>query len=288
MMAGVLTATRGGLTFDVRSWGPPDGDPVLLLHGFPQNSTSWEAVARRLADRGYRVLAPDQRGYSPGARPQGRSAYRLPELVADALAVVDEHAGPAARVHLVGHDWGAAVAWGLATYHPDRLRTLTAVSVPPPAAFTRALVTTRQVLASWYMAAIQLPRLPERLLGAGERPYSRRFVAMLRRSGQSPQAAERDAAFLADPAALTAALNWYRAMLTGRPQRASRPVTVPTLFIWSAGDVAITRQAAELTHRYVDAPLRYVELRGVSHWIPDEVPDRLADLLLEHMAEYPA
>jgi pimeloyl-ACP methyl ester carboxylesterase len=287
MMARVLTATRDGLTFDVRSWGPPDGDPVLLLHGFPQNGASWDAVARRLADRGYRVLAPDQRGYSPGARPEGRSAYRMPELVADALAVVDQLVGPDARVHLVGHDWGAAVAWSVAARRPDRLRTLTAVSVPPPGAFLRALRGTRQVLASWYMYAIQLPKLPERLLGAGGRPYSRRFAAMLRRSGQSPQAAERDAAVLAEPAALTAALNWYRAMFTGRPERRPRPITVPTLFVWSDGDVAITRQAAELTHRFVDGSLRYVELRGVSHWIPDEVPDQLADLLLDHMREYP-
>jgi pimeloyl-ACP methyl ester carboxylesterase len=288
MMAGVLTAVRDGLTFDVRSWGPPDGDPVLLLHGFPQNGASWEAVARRLADRGYRALAPDQRGYSPGARPEGRRAYRAAELVADALAVVDEHVGPAARVHVAGHDWGAAVAWGLAARHPDRLRTLTAVSVPPPAAYVRSLATTRQGLASWYVYAFQLPGLPERVLGAHGRPYSRRFAAMLRRAGQSPEAAERDAALLADPTALTAALNWYRAMFSERPRLRVPRITVPALFVWSDGDVAITRQSTELAHEYVEGPFRYVELRGVSHWIPDQAPDQLADLVLEHMAEYPA
>jgi len=288
MMARVLTATRDGLTFDVRSWGPPDGDPVLLLHGFPQNGASWTAVAQRLADRGYRALAPDQRGYSPGARPAGRAAYRASELVADALAVVDEHVGPAARVHLVGHDWGAAVAWGLAARHPDRLRTLSAVSVPPPAAYLRALVTTRQAAKSWYVYALQVPGLAERVLGAKSRPYSRRFAAMLRRAGQSPEAAARDAALLADPSALTAALNWYRGMLAGRRGAPAGRITVPTLFVWSDGDVAIARQSTELAHQYVEGPFRYVELRGVSHWIPDEAPDQLADLLLEHMAEYPA
>jgi pimeloyl-ACP methyl ester carboxylesterase len=287
MMAGVLTAARDGLTFDVRSWGPPDGDPVLLLHGFPQNGASWDAVARRLADRGYRSLAPDQRGYSPGARPEGRSAYRVPELVADALAVVDEHVGPGSRMHVVGHDWGAAVAWGLAARHPDRLRTLTAVSVPPPAAYARSLVTTRQGLVSWYIYAIQVPGLAEWVLGAHGRPFSRRFAAMLRRTGQSPVAAERDAALLADPPALTAALNWYRALFTERPRPRGPRITVPTLFVWSDGDVAITRQSTELAHQYVDGPFEYVELRGVSHWIPDEAPDQLADAALDHMEEYP-
>src|ERR687896_1498444 len=164
------TATRNGLTFDVHELGPPDGDPVLLLHGFPQRGESWHAVASRLADRGYRTLDPDQRGYSPRARPRGRSAYRLGELVVDALAVVDELAGPSVRVHLVGHDWGAAVAWRLAARHGGRVRSLTAVSVPPPAAYLRSLVTTRQGFASWYVYAMQLPGLPERAFAAGDHP----------------------------------------------------------------------------------------------------------------------
>jgi pimeloyl-ACP methyl ester carboxylesterase len=282
------TATRDGLTFDVHELGPPGGDPVLLLHGFPQRGDSWHAVASRLAGRGYRTLAPDQRGYSPRARPPGRSAYRLSELVVDALAVVDELAGPTARVHLVGHDWGAAVAWRLAARHGMRVRSLTAVSVPPPAAFLRSLVTTRQGLASWYVYAFLLPGLPERALAAGDRPFSPRLAAALRRTGQSRAAAERDAAGLADPSALTAAINWYRAMFTQRPGDPDPPVRVPTLYVWSDGDTALTRQAGELVHRYVEAPFRYAELRGVSHWIPDEAPDQLAELLLEHFAEHPA
>jgi pimeloyl-ACP methyl ester carboxylesterase len=284
---GVRTATRDGLTFDVHEMGPPDGDPVLLLHGFPQRGDSWHAVATRLAERGYRTLAPDQRGYSPRARPRGRAAYRGRELVADALAVVDELAGPTARVHLVGHDWGAAVAWGLAARHGERLRSLTAVSVPPPAAYLRSLLTTRQGLASWYVYAFQLPGLPERVLGADGRPFSARLVAMLRRTGQSRAAAERDAAGLADPAALTAALNWYRAMFTEKPGGAAPPVTVPTLFVWSDRDSALTRQSVELVHEHVAGPFRYAELRGVSHWIPDEAPDQLTELLLEHLSEHP-
>jgi pimeloyl-ACP methyl ester carboxylesterase len=283
----MLTATRDGLTFDVHELGPPDGDPVLLLHGFPQRGDSWQAVAGRLVERGYRTLAPDQRGYSPGARPRGRRAYRLGALVDDALTVVDELVGPGARVHVVGHDWGAAVAWRLAARHGDRLRSLAAVSVPPPAAYLRSLVTTRQGLASWYVYAFWLPGLAERVLAAGDRPFSPRLVAALRRTGQSRVAAERDAARMADPDALTAALSWYRGMLVEKLGTPDPPVTVPTMFVWSDRDPALTRQSTELVHRHVAGPFRYVELRGVSHWILDEAPDQLAELLLEHLAEHP-
>lgn len=280
------TVSRGDLVFDVHQHGPTDGDPVLLLHGFPQRGTAWDAVAGRLATKGYRVLAPDQRGYSPGARPSGRRAYTLDEIAGDALAVVDELVGPGERVHVGGHDWGASVAWRLAARHPERLRSLSAVSVPPAAAFGRALLTTRQFLASWYLFAFQLPWWPERMLAAGERGFSTRLAASLRRSGQSVTAARRDATGLADPAALTAALQWYRAMFVERSAAEPR-VRVPTLFVWSDGDTALTRHATDLVHRHVAGPFRYVELRGISHWVLDEAPDQLADLLLDQMAEYP-
>jgi pimeloyl-ACP methyl ester carboxylesterase len=282
----VQTVTRDGLTFDVHERGPVDGEPVLLLHGFPQRAGSWDAVAARLTANGYRTLAPDQRGYSPGARPRGRRAYRLTELVDDAVAVVDALVGPTGRVHVVGHDWGAVVAWRLAARHPGRVRTLTAVSVPPPAAYLRSLLRTRQGLVSWYVYALQLPVLPERALGARGRPFSPVLAGMLRRTGQSRGVAERDAAGLADPAALRAAINWYRGLLTERPS-VDPPVPVPTLFVWSDGDVALTRQSTELTHEHVAGPFRYAELRGVSHWIPDEAPDALAALVLELLTEHP-
>ncbi len=267
--------TQAG-TLDVHEAGPADGEPVLLLHGFPQGADSWDAVVPALTGAGYRTVAPDQRGYSPGARPVGRAAYALSGIVADAVAVIDERCG--GRAHVVGHDWGAAVAWGLAARHPERVRTLTALSVPPPMAYARSMVTSRQILASWYFAALQLPWIPERLLGD-----QRRFARILRRAGQTPERAARDARRLADPAALAAAIGWYRGVATERAAADPR-VTVPTLFVWSDGDVAITRQATEQAHTYVTGPYRYAELRGVSHWIPEEAPDRLAALLLEHLA----
>jgi pimeloyl-ACP methyl ester carboxylesterase len=277
-----LTATRGNLRFDVHTWGPQDGTPVLLLHGFPQSGASWAAVATRLADAGFFCIAPDQRGYSPGARPLRRRDYVLRELVADAVAVVDDVLGPDARVHLVGHDWGAAVAWSLAARHPERIATLTAVSVAPPKAFLRSLLTSRQGLASWYMYVFQLPWLPERVLGSGAR-----LRAGLRRIGQSPEVAARDAAAFADPGRLTAAVNWYRGMFVAPPSFDPK-VTVPTRFVWSDGDAALTRQSTVHAQAEVSGPYEFIELAGVSHWIPDEVPDQLAEIVAAHAKAYPA
>jgi pimeloyl-ACP methyl ester carboxylesterase len=287
-MIRMRTVARDGWDFDVHEAGPGDGAPVLLLHGFPQRADCWAGVTPALVERGFQTIAPDQRGYSPGARPTDRAAYRLSELVADAIAVVDAVAGPGTRVHLVGHDWGAVVAWRLAAHHPGRVRSLTALSAPPPAAYVRSLVTTRQALASWYVLAFAVPGLVERVLAprAGH-PHSDLFVRFLHGTGQSRAAAERDAARLADPLALTAALNWYRAALTERRLEPDPPVTVPTQFVWSSGDSALTRQCTEFVHRHVDGSFRFVELRGVSHWIPDEAPGALADLLLEHLTAHP-
>jgi pimeloyl-ACP methyl ester carboxylesterase len=281
------TVRRGPLAFDVTEHGPPDGDPVLLLHGFPQRAVSWAPVASRLAGRGYRCVMPDQRGYSSGARPATPRSYVVDELVADALAVLDDVVGPSGRVHLVGHDWGGIVAWQLAAHHPDRLRSLTAVSVPPLAAMADAARhSPRQAVASTYVLAFRVPGLAERLFRVGDDgEFSPRLVAMLERSGQTRAAAERDAAGMADPAALTAALNWYRALRFA--DSAAPPVRVPTLFVWSDGDSAITRQAALRADRHVDAPFRFVELRGVSHWIPEQAADELTALIGEHLAAHP-
>jgi len=141
------TFRNGSLEFDVIDEGPSDGPVVVLLHGFPQFATSWERVIPELTAQGYRCLAPDQRGYSPGARPARRRDYRVPLLVSDVDALID--ASGAESVHLVGHDWGAAVAWAYASAHPERLVSLAPMSVPHPAAFLRALATSRQFASSW-------------------------------------------------------------------------------------------------------------------------------------------
>ncbi|OBJ72027.1 alpha/beta fold hydrolase [Mycobacterium sp. 1274756.6] len=269
---------RGGLSFAVRDTGPADGTAVVLLHGFPQNSSSWTAVAERLNAAGYRTLAPDQRGYSPQATPRGRRHYRLAELVDDVVALIDTaETGP---VHLVGHDWGAAVAWGVAASHPRRLRSLTAVSVPHPSAFTSSMLRSNQLAKSWYMAMFQLPWLPEWLM----RQENGIFQTMLTRTGQSPEAARRDIQMMRQGDTATGALNYYRALPWSLPSMPAlrRPITVPTLQVWSDGDTAVGVKGHELSQRFVAAPWRLETLAGVSHWIPDEAPDELARLIDEH------
>ena len=268
MIPGRLTTFRNdGLDFDVVDSGPLDGEPVVLLHGFPQRASSWRRVTELLHEAGFRTIAPDQRGYSRGARPKGRRAYATQRLVGDVLALLD--ALDAGSVHLVGHDWGAAVAWGLASRHPERVRTLTAVSVPHPAAFVRAMGSSRQLLRSWYMGAFQIPFLPEWLLSRD----TPRVDGLLRGMGMDDEGVRHFRAEVARDGALPGGLGWYRSIpFSSLPGH----VAVPTTMIWSAGDVALDRRGAVLSEEYVDAPFRLVEVAG-SHWIPEEQPDVVAD-----------
>jgi pimeloyl-ACP methyl ester carboxylesterase len=276
---------RGALSFPVTDAGPADGEIVLLLHGFPQNRHSWSALAPRLNAAGYRTLAPDQRGYSAGARPQRRRDYRLGELVADTHALISA-AAPTSdgsrRVHLVGHDWGSVVAWATASCHPDQVASLTALSVPHPSAMQRAILTSSQAWRSWYMALFQLPALPE-VLFRPDRPRSRaRMTRWLRSYGQTAARADRDLTALGE-GGFSPALGWYRAMPFGGPAELRRPVVVPTLYAWSDGDKAVTRTAAELCRRHVAAPYEFVVFAGASHWFPEEIPDAVAERLVAHL-----
>lgn len=265
--------TVGDLTFDVRSTGPEDGDPVLLLHGFPETSLSWLEVAPRLADAGFRVLAFDQRGYSPGARPTDVEAYATDLLAGDVLGVAD--ALGLATFHLVGHDWGSAVAWVVAARHPERVRTLTAVSLPHLAAYNAALRTDpEQQEKAAYIGLFREPGKAEDLLLADG---ARRLTAMY---GETVPVGlvVRYVAHLAEPGAMTAALSWYRAM--GASLGETPSVQVPTTFVWGADDMAIGRVPAEACGDHVDADYRFIELAGVGHWIPEQAPDSLAEAII--------
>lgn len=272
---------RGDLVFDVLDRGPADGPVVVLLHGHPQTNAAWDEIIPRLIVRGLRCLAPNQRGYSPGARPRRRREYRISELVDDVGALID--ASGAGKVHLVGHDWGALVAWAVAAQRPDQVRTLSALSGPHPTALQRAMFTGRQGLASWYAYAYLLPRLPERFY-LGKNGKGARLSRMLQSGGQRAELAERDVRAMAEPGAYTAALNWYRAApLSGRTGR----VGVPTMFVWSDRDKYILESAARRSERYVTGHYRFEVLRGASHWMPDEQPDAVAELLLDWFALHP-
>jgi pimeloyl-ACP methyl ester carboxylesterase len=280
MAVGMLQVDVGDLTFDVRTDGPEDGPPVLLLHGFPETSLSWSAVTPLLAEAGLRTYAPDQLGYSPGARPDDVDAYALPGLVqvtADLMTALDV---PVADV--VGHDWGANVAWGLAAWHPDRVRTLTAVSVPHPTAYTLAFrADPEQKERSAYIKLFwQAGKAEEVLMADG----ARRLRRMLDAPGVPAEAVDVYVAQLSAPGALTAALNWYRAMSSATKVD---PVGVPTTYVWSDEDVAVGRIAAEACADQVTGDYRFVELPGITHWIPEQAPEQLAAAVLDRVVRGP-
>ena len=263
--------SHDGLVFDVRDEGPLDGEPVVLLHGFPQRASSWSAVAPILHGAGLRTLAPDQRGYSPGARPRRRRDYATARMVGDTVALIEAVGGP---VHLVGHDWGAAVAWLTAARHPDLVRTLTAVSVPHPGAFLSSLRHRDQLRRSWYMALFQLPWLPERLL------TTRRAEGMLLAGGMDATAVARFREEIVEDGALRGGLQWYRGLAFTRPRSTGGRVDVPTTLVWSDRDVALGREGVARTARYVGGDYALEVLEGVSHWIPEEAPEALAAAVL--------
>jgi pimeloyl-ACP methyl ester carboxylesterase len=266
-----------GLTFDVRDEGPPDGDPVVLLHGFPQDSSAFDRMAPLLHDAGLRTLAPDQRGYSPGARPAGRSPYRLRAVTGDVLALLD--AAGLQSAHVVGHDWGGFVGWALGAWHPDRVRTLTALSTPHPAAVTRAVLTSDQGLRSAYVGAFQVPVLPERLLLARDGAVLR---GVLENGGLPDEHVTRYVDRMREPGALSSALAWYRAApLAARDTVGT--VTVPTLHVWSTGDAFLGPAATAGTRRHVTGPYRLEVLDGVPHWIPELAAERTAGLVVDHV-----
>ncbi|HTJ39907.1 MAG TPA: alpha/beta hydrolase [Dactylosporangium sp.] len=266
-----MKITARDLTFDVVAGGPADGAPVLLLHGFPQHSGEWAAVTPALHAAGLRTYALDQRGTSPGARPPGVEAYRISECALDAVAVLD--ALDLASVHLVGHDWGAICAWHVALRHPARVRTLTAVSVPHPHASAYAYANDPDQRArSAYIKLFRQPGKAEEVLLEGD---ARRLRAIFDGAGLDAAGVDAYVRPLLEPGALTAALNWYRAMssldLVGLGQ-----ATVPTTYVWSDGDLAIGATAARACAEYVSADYRFVPLAGISHWIPDQAPSEVA------------
>jgi pimeloyl-ACP methyl ester carboxylesterase len=271
----ITSYRHDGLTFDVVDSGPVDGEVIVLLHGFPQRPSSWEKVTPLLNAQGYRTLAPEQRGYSPGARPRGRASYRGTLLVDDVAALIAEVDTP---VHLVGHDWGAAVAWMLAATRPELVRSLVAVSVAHPAAFQRSMFSSDQWRRSWYMAFFQLPLLPERL--AASRTLADRFLGP---AGMDAEMIERFHREFPTAESLSGPIGWYRGLPLTRGHGLGAKVTVPTTMVWSHHDVALGRAAIDLSERYVRAPYQLEVLEGVSHWIPDEAPEELAGFILERV-----
>ena len=270
----VESFSRDGLTFQVIDVGPPDGPAVVLLHGFPGSSATWSEILGPLAEQGLRVLVPDQRGYSPQARPPGRRPYRLSEMVADVVALVD--AAGLRRVHLAGHDWGAVVGWATAAAHPDRVDSLTALATPHPGAMSAAL-RRDQALRSAYVGLFWLPAVPERLLLARRGAGLRVLLAV---SGLSGPWREKYTAAMLEPGALTGALAWYRALPPSGPPPTVGRIAVPTCFMAATGDGTASPAAVDRTGDFVDGAYR-LERVQTSHWLPEDHPGLVTRLITE-------
>jgi pimeloyl-ACP methyl ester carboxylesterase len=271
--------TTNGVSLHVVTDGPKDGPLVILLHGFPEHWYSWRHQIPFLADQGFCVWAPDQRGYNESDKPHGVSAYSLAELAKDVIGLID--ASERDKVYLVGHDWGAVVAWWTAIHHPERLHKMAVLNVPHPVVMERTMRKSfKQLRMSWYIFFFQLPFLPElgfKLGGGRDMAESMRRTA--RKGTFSDEDLERYREAWAKPGAVTAMINWYRAAFRARPPipRDTR-VKVPTLLIWGARDVALSRQMAQPSIDMCDDG-RLVLIEEATHWVQHDEPERVNQLL---------
>ena len=267
--------------YDALAAGPAGGELVLLLHGWPEFADAWTGELHALGAAGYRAVAVDQRGYSPAARPVGAEHYTMDHLVADALGFAD--ALGAGRFHLVAHDWGGMVAWALAAAHPERLRSLSVLATPHPTALRDAAARDQD-----QSRKLDYVRRFRELDRPAEVPLLADGAVRLRAvyEGRVPaELVERNLARLSEPGALTATLNWYRGAIGDAFDVPVGRITVPTLYLWGSDDAALGRVAAESTADFVDADYRFEILDGVSHWIPEEVPETVLPFLLSHLDE---
>jgi pimeloyl-ACP methyl ester carboxylesterase len=275
-----------GLTFDALSAGAPDAPLVLLLHGFAESMHCWRAQVSALAAAGYRAVAPSQRGYSPGARPDPTDTanYHIDLLMDDAMAIAVACGHGNRRFHLVGHDWGGSIAWSLADRFPQRLASLTVLSRPHPNAFNRALQMPdgEQAQRSRHHKAFLEPDAADVVLADDARWLRERLAA----NGVPAAAIERHLGVLGNKPAMEAALGWYRAR--GAIRGPLGTIEVPTLYTWGDADDTVGRIAAEGTKEFVSAPYRFEVLPGVGHFAADQAPERVNELLLQHVAAYPA
>jgi len=278
----VRTVTANGLAFEVAEAGAGD-HLALCLHGFPELHFSWRHQMPLLASLGYRVWAPNQRGYGASSRPAGVAAYAMDRLAADVAALFA--ASGAAKLTLIAHDWGGAVAWFVAINRVVPIERLVVMNLPHPRCFAAALRRGPQQRRSWYIAFFQLPWLPERWLGAdGARAIRGAFRGMAVDKSRFPDAVlDVYAAAALRPGALTAMVNWYRAAVRHRAAMKlvnGGRVDVPVLIVWGEADTALGLETLDDTDRYV-ADLTIRRLPGVSHWVQQEAPEAVNAILTE-------
>lgn len=276
--------TSAGLKFDVSVGGARNAPLVLMLHGYGVSRYSWDAQVAALSAAGFFAAAPNQRGYSPDARPDPAtfSNYRMDAVIGDVLDIAAGLGYANRRFHLVGHDWGASLGWEIADRYPERLATLTILSRPHPLSFNRALgVDEAQAKRSQHHKNFLDPNAGPNILADDAKWLRTRLTA----NGIPPETIEKHLSVIGNPAAMEAALAWYRAR--GPGHAAVAPTKVPTLYIWGNKDDSVGQIAAQGTADFIDAPFQFAVLDGVGHFAADQAPESVTELLLEHLARHP-
>lgn len=274
-----------GIKLHVVFAGPPNGKPVLLLHGFPEFWRGWIKQIAPLADVGWRVIVPDQRGYNLSEAPKSVSAYSMEHLMGDVVGLLDHLA--IERVSLVGHDWGAAVAWSTALRHPERIKKLAILNVPHPAVMARFLSRSpRQMLKSWYIAFFQIPRLADWLLAWRDFAGA---LAMLKSSGKpttfSPQDLEEYCRAYQNSGGLTGMINWYRALARYRPsQPAEIRLKMPVLILWGEKDIALSKAMAQASLELCDQG-KLIYFPQATHWVQHDEAEAVNRHLIEFLSD---
>jgi pimeloyl-ACP methyl ester carboxylesterase len=279
------TIGTNGVLLHVAVAGDPAATPVILLHGFPEFWYGWRYQIPALAEAGYRVLAPDQRGYNLSDKPAGLDAYRLDALAADVIGLIDSTGRD--RVFLIGHDWGAAVAWWTAMRYPDRIEKLVILNVPHPVVMLDMLnKNPRQMLKSWYIGFIQIPRLPEALLGfGGAYGLANMMLAASTRGSLNDADIVRYISAWTQPGALTGMLNWYRALTRRRPAMPADPrIRVPTLILWGEQDIALVPELADASAALCD-DVRLIRFPNASHFVQHDEPAAVNAAILEFLKD---
>ncbi len=275
-----LSFKNGDVGLHAVAAGPDSGPVVMLLHGFPEFWYGWHRQIEPLAAAGFRVIVPDQRGYNLSSKPAGVAAYGLADLVSDVIAIADQLGQE--KISIAGHDWGAAVAWSVALLHPQRIAKLAVLNVPHPSVMRRFLSTRpRQVLRSWYMFFFQLPWLPEALFSAFNYRIGARALLRSSRLGTfSDEDLAQYRAAWSQTRAVTAMVNWYRALFRTRAKFPDKIVRVPTRILWGERDAFLLTEMAHESLRYcTNADL--LTFANASHWLQHEEPARVSELLID-------
>lgn len=280
--------TTNGIELDVHQAGPETGELLIFLHGFPEHALAWRQQITFFAEQGYRVWAPDQRGYADSDKPKAVSAYSLNQLAKDITGLID--AAGEEQAIVIGHDWGAAVTWWLGCNHPERLRSIVVLNVPHPHAHLALMKKSfKQVRKSWYMFLFQLPWIPEALFRKNNFELMRSSVQGTALKGTFSDAQMQEYIEYWDkPGVLTSIINWYRAAFREQPKPRLASVPVPVTIIWGRKDSFLDEELAEMSREYADKLENLHYLDEATHWLAHEKPDEVNQLILNAVQSAPS